>query len=268
MINSIRTTRASLFLRIALFGSAATALVLVGLTIAGESVRPINAVLVLMLLTLLISVRFGFLPGLLAALVSDLVLFYFFFEPVLAFWANDPQHAVALVLFVLVAATLGFILETARSFREAASRYQGGLSTTPIERVRLSALEIDAAEHMVFLEGKEIDLTATEFKLLAFFASNAGRLLKHETILAKVWGEGYAEDNQVLRTYVKQLRAKLSDDPAAPRFIRTETGIGYRFIHSEQGSASQALPGADEAALGATASSERDRRMGQTKAGT
>ena len=265
---SIWTARVTLFLQLALIGAAATAFALVALVLAGESVGPINAVLVLLLLTLLVSARFGFWPGLVAALVSDLVLFYFFFEPVLAFWANDPEHVAALALFLLVAATLGFILEAVRTLREAAAREYGRVLAEGTEEARAlpRPLEIDAAEHLVRLEGSELDLTATEFKLLAFFANNAGRVLKHRTILSAVWGEGYTDDTQVLRTYVKQLRAKLGDDSAAPRFIRTETGIGYRFIQTEPGKTSRLLPG-DRPERATSAGEETGRSLGQAGAG-
>jgi len=62
---------------------------------------------------------------------------------------------------------------------------------------------------------------------------NAGKVLTHPMILRAVWGPGYAEDSQVLRTYINQLRSKLHDDPSAPRFIMTDPGVGYRFLMPE-----------------------------------
>src|SRR5207245_495388 len=114
-----------------------------------------------------------------------------------------------LIVFLLVAVTLGLILEGVKATGERAAKNDARTS----EDRTAGQLEIDPAEHLVFVDGNETDLTATEFKLLAFFAANAGRLLKHDAILANVWGDGYADDTRILRTYVKQVRAKLGDDP-------------------------------------------------------
>ena len=84
----------------------------------------------------------------------------------------------------------------------------------------------------VRLDGDEVHLTPTEYSLLKYLATNAGKVLTHPMILRAVWGAEYADDTHVLRTYINQLRAKLGDDPAAPRFIRTDPGVGYRFARS------------------------------------
>ena len=91
-------------------------------------------------------------------------------------------------------------------------------------------LRLDLARRDVRVDGTEVRLTPTEYSLLKFLATNAGRILTHPMILRAVWGDAYARDTQNLRTYVNQLRAKLGDDAAAPRFIRTEPGVGYRFV--------------------------------------
>src|ERR1043166_6553963 len=122
MTATIWRARVPFFLQTALACTAATALVLVGLVVSGESIEPVNAVLVLLLLTLLVSARFGFLPGLATALVADFVLFYFFFEPTLVLWATDPEHVVALLVFLLVAGTFGFILEAGKATGEWGKR--------------------------------------------------------------------------------------------------------------------------------------------------
>jgi two-component system KDP operon response regulator KdpE len=94
-------------------------------------------------------------------------------------------------------------------------------------------LNIDLERRTVRLRGEEVHLTPTEYSLLKYLATNAGKVLTHPMILRAVWGADYAEDAQILRTYINQLRAKLGDDPAAPRFIRTDPGVGYRFIEDE-----------------------------------
>jgi two-component system KDP operon response regulator KdpE len=91
-------------------------------------------------------------------------------------------------------------------------------------------LTIDFERRVVSLDGQEVRLTPTEHSLLKYLALNAGKVLTHNMILREVWGAEYANDTRVLRTCVNQLRAKLHDDPAAPRFIRTDPGVGYRFV--------------------------------------
>ena len=87
---------------------------------------------------------------------------------------------------------------------------------------------IDLARHVVARHEKEIHLTPTEFNLLAVLASNADKVLTHRMLLERVWGGYAAENAQQLRVYVNYLRRKLEDDPANPRWIVTEPGVGYR----------------------------------------
>lgn len=96
--------------------------------------------------------------------------------------------------------------------------------------VQAGEVTIDLAKHLVTRSGEDVRLSATEFKLLAYLASNAGRVLTYRAILANVWG--YDEGNQMeyLRVYILQLRRKLEENPRRPRLIITETGVGYRFI--------------------------------------
>jgi len=91
-------------------------------------------------------------------------------------------------------------------------------------------LVIDLVDFRVSRNGVEVKLTATEFKLLAHLAANAGRVLTHHAILAAVWGPEYAEHVEYLRVYMRQLRKKLEDDPDHPQILTTEPGIGYRFV--------------------------------------
>ncbi len=90
-------------------------------------------------------------------------------------------------------------------------------------------LRIDFDRRGVTLGGEEVHLTPTEYSLLKYLASNAGKVVTHPMILRAVWGPEYADDTHVLRTFINQLRVKLKEDPADPRFIRTEPGVGYRF---------------------------------------
>jgi two-component system, OmpR family, KDP operon response regulator KdpE len=96
--------------------------------------------------------------------------------------------------------------------------------------VRAGPLLIDLAAHTVTRDGKEVKLTATEFKLLAYLAANAGRVLTHQSILRHVWGEADADHVEYLRVYMRQLRRKLEADPQRPRYLTTDPGVGYRLL--------------------------------------
>jgi two-component system, OmpR family, KDP operon response regulator KdpE len=102
----------------------------------------------------------------------------------------------------------------------------------PVQKTIVTAgsLEIDLAGFMVKRAGEEVKLTATEFKLLAYMAANAGRVLTHRSILANVWDPADADHVEYLRVFIRQLRKKLEDNPEEPRYIISEPGIGYRFI--------------------------------------
>jgi len=91
---------------------------------------------------------------------------------------------------------------------------------------------IDLGRRLVTVNGERVPLTPTELALLEVMASHPGRLLTHDFLLRQVWGPGYGRESNYLRTYVGQLRKKLRDDAASPRFIVTEPGIGYRWIAS------------------------------------
>ena len=88
-------------------------------------------------------------------------------------------------------------------------------------------LRVDLAARRVSLGGREIHLTRTEFNLLAVLARNAGKVLTHRQLLREVWGPGATEPHYV-RVYMAQLRHKLEPDPAEPKYLLTETGVGYR----------------------------------------
>ena len=95
---------------------------------------------------------------------------------------------------------------------------------------RSGDLEMDFAAQEVRVKGQPVRLTPTEYKLLYHLVRNAGRTLPHGTLLAKVWGREYLDEVDYLRVYVRRLRDRLGDDPDKPRYIRTERGLGYRFL--------------------------------------
>jgi len=90
-------------------------------------------------------------------------------------------------------------------------------------------LVVDLAARTVKKSGEEVKLTATEYALLALLVRYSGKILTHRQILREVWGPNAEEHRQYLRVYMTHLRKKIEKDPAAPRLLRTESGIGYRF---------------------------------------
>ncbi|MBA4420883.1 MAG: DNA-binding response regulator [Anaerolinea sp.] len=91
-------------------------------------------------------------------------------------------------------------------------------------------LNIDFERREVWLEGELVKLRPTEFKLLYHLVQNAGWVITHDQILAKVWGYEYRDEPHYVRLYINYLRQKLEKDPADPKYILTERGVGYRFV--------------------------------------
>lgn len=90
-------------------------------------------------------------------------------------------------------------------------------------------LEVDFVQRVVIARGNEVHLTPKEYELLRYMIRNRNSVLTHRQILSKVWGAEYAEDSHTLRVHVANLRNKIELDAARPKFIHTETRIGYRF---------------------------------------
>jgi len=107
------------------------------------------------------------------------------------------------------------------------------LGTQKSQVITTGLVTIDLSLHTVYRDGEEVKLTATEFKLLAYLAANAGRVLTNQSILSHVWDPAEADRVEYLRVYIRQLRKKLEADPDHPSIIRNEPGIGYRFILGE-----------------------------------
>ncbi len=91
-------------------------------------------------------------------------------------------------------------------------------------------LKIDFGRHQVFIDGEEVKLRPTEYRLLNHLVKNAGWVLTHDQILQKVWGYEYDNEPHYVRLYINYLRNKLEKDPSNPQYILTERGIGYRFV--------------------------------------
>jgi len=101
-------------------------------------------------------------------------------------------------------------------------------STTGEPVFILDNLRVDMSLRQVFLNEQEVHLTPIEYKLLAMLIQNAGKVVTHSQLLKEVWGPSYSKETQYLRVYMTQLRHKLELDPARPRFLINEPGIGYR----------------------------------------
>jgi two-component system KDP operon response regulator KdpE len=108
-----------------------------------------------------------------------------------------------------------------------ALRHSQGNEINPI--LVFGTLTIDLVNHTARKNEDILKLTSTEFSLLAMLAKNSGRVLTHQAILKEIWGFGYIGQTQYLRVFMAQLRKKIEDDPAKPKFLITESGIGYRF---------------------------------------
>lgn len=95
-------------------------------------------------------------------------------------------------------------------------------------------LNIDYTKRVVLVHDQEVHLTPKEYDLLRYLSTNADRVLTHRQLLTKVWGSEFAQDHHTLRVHVANLRNKIEDEPERPRFIHTETRVGYRFRTNEQ----------------------------------
>jgi two-component system KDP operon response regulator KdpE len=114
----------------------------------------------------------------------------------------------------------------------AALRRGGGQPEGPVVEIR--ELRIDLDKRAVFKREAPVQLTPHEFKLLAFFARNEGRLLTHRMILREVWGPAYQTEMHYVHVYVSRLRRKIEDDPAHPQYLVTESASGYRLVSSTE----------------------------------
>ncbi len=106
------------------------------------------------------------------------------------------------------------------------AKNKGGQETVVVS----GNLVIDLARHIVTRAGKEVNLTATEFNLLAYLAGHADRVLTHQNLLVNVWGEEYRDNVEYLRVFMSQLRKKLEANPKHPLLLLSEPGVGYRFV--------------------------------------
>lgn len=205
---------------------------------------------------LVAAVRFGRGPAVLTAALSVAAYDFFFVQPFHTFAVADVRYLLTFAMMFGVGLVAGTLTTRPRrrQEREAAQR--------ELERVRLAAeaeaaslkarteelrssllssvsqeaepnlrfgdLELDLDARVVCRAGAELRLTPIEYRLLAYLARNAGRVLTHRQILSEVWGPGSAHQTHQVRVHLAELRKKVESDPARPRLLITEPGVGHR----------------------------------------
>ena len=120
---------------------------------------------------------------------------------------------------------------------ELLARIRAGLrrsATAPAGvALQFGQVEVDLEKRIVKVKGEEVHLTPNEYKLLQALLKHAGKVLTQRQLLSEVWGPNSTEQAQYLRVYIAQLRRKLEEDPARPKYLQTEPGVGYRLVMQE-----------------------------------
>lgn len=151
--------------------------------------------------------------------------------PILVISARDQEHQKVAALdagaddYLTKPFGMDELLARIRSMLRRAHRTQPAQDN---DRYETGGLVIDIRQHQVMLANRPVHLTPVEFKLLAALSRGRGKVITHRQLLREVWGPLHEEDSHYLRIYMRQLRGKLETDPAQPRFLLTEPGVGYR----------------------------------------
>lgn len=150
--------------------------------------------------------------------------------PIIVLSARDQEHAKvsALDLGADDYVTKPFGLNELLARIRTALRHASRTSESAESVFTLGDLKVDLGRRQVFVSEKEIHLTPIEYKLLTTLIRYAGKVLTHRQLLKEVWGPLYIEEGHYLRVYMRQLRNKLEKNPAHPRYLLTELGVGYR----------------------------------------
>lgn len=99
--------------------------------------------------------------------------------------------------------------------------------------IQIGEIRLDPDRHTVTRNGRRVHMTPKEFDVLQFLMVNAGRPVPHGRLLRSVWGPEYGDELEYLRTFIRQIRTKIENDPSSPRYLLTESHIGYRFAESD-----------------------------------
>jgi two-component system, OmpR family, KDP operon response regulator KdpE len=121
--------------------------------------------------------------------------------------------------------------------RQAIRRYNSVDEDETQRIIVIGEVLLDPSRHLVEKEGKAVHLTPKQFELLHYLMAHAGRPIPHAKLLRSVWGGEYGEQVEYLRTFIRQIRIKIEDDPANPRYLLTDSHIGYRFSEGMKESA-------------------------------
>jgi two-component system KDP operon response regulator KdpE len=116
--------------------------------------------------------------------------------------------------------------------RAALRRRSTAAAAEPLFRV--GGLEVDLAHRLVRVDGDEVRLSPKQYRLLQLLVANAGKVVTHSHLLSEVWGAPHRDDIQYLRVFVRKLRGRIEADPARPRYLLTELGVGYRLRTEDQ----------------------------------
>jgi two-component system, OmpR family, KDP operon response regulator KdpE len=165
--------------------------------------------------------------------------------PIIVLTALDAEHdkVTALDLGADDYLTKPFGVEELLARVRAVLRRTQGEAIAPVGgRKKYGDLQIDLTGHVVWLRGSEVRLSPIEFSLLKQLVSNVGKVLTHRMLLQSVWGPEYSGEAEYLRVYINRLRNKLESDPANPRFLLTEPGVGYRFVAPQSDRETRQLP--------------------------
>ena len=112
--------------------------------------------------------------------------------------------------------------------RVRAQLRRGSPASRPV--IEVGDLRVDLEKRLVTMAGEPVSLTPIEYDLLRLFAANEGKLLTHPAILRAIWGPAYGDESNYLHVYVSHLRRKIEPDPARPRYLLTQPGVGYRLV--------------------------------------
>jgi two-component system KDP operon response regulator KdpE len=150
--------------------------------------------------------------------------------PIIVLSARDQEQAkvAALDLGADDYVTKPFGLDELLARIRTALRHASRTSDNAESVFTLGDLKVDLARRQIFVSGDEIHLTPIEYKLLTTLIRHAGKVLTHRHLLKEVWGPLHVEEGHYLRVYMRQLRNKLEKNPAHPRYLVTELGVGYR----------------------------------------
>lgn len=125
------------------------------------------------------------------------------------------------------------------NIRELMARMRSALrdriqTDAPNAILEVGGLKFDLSKRIVTLNDKRLSLSPKEYYLLSFFMKNIGSVITHAQLLKEVWGPSYTKEHQYLRVYIGSLRQKIESEPHSPRYLLTESGVGYRMVDPDQ----------------------------------